>query len=63
MAVKAADFDHPIVFLFAIWVGVIALTALARWVFASLGWTGPLGLVTGGVSSSNASNGVGSQAA
>jgi len=46
---KATDFDHPIVFLFVVSVGVIAVMALFAWMFAALGWSGPLGLVKGGV--------------
>ena len=46
---KAADFDHPIIFLFVVSVGVIAVMALLAWMFAALGWSGPLGLVKGGV--------------
>lgn len=46
--ISLADFDHPLVFLFVVWMGMIALTAIASWTFASLGWSGPLGLVKGG---------------
>lgn len=46
---KASDFDHPVVFLLVITIGVIAVQALLGWAFASLGWTGPLGLVKQGV--------------
>jgi hypothetical protein len=49
MAIKASDFDHPIVFLFVLTIGVIAMQAFLAWGFATLGWTGPLGLVKGGV--------------
>lgn len=45
---KLSDFDHPIVLLFVIWMGVIALTAVFAWIFSMLGWTGPLGLLKGG---------------
>lgn len=41
--------DHPLVFLLTITLGVIGVTALLSWLFASLKWTGPLGLVKGGV--------------
>jgi hypothetical protein len=41
--------DHPIVFLFAVTLGVFGLAAVMSWGFASLGWTGPLGLMKGGV--------------
>ena len=42
-------FDQPLVFAFAITFTVIGLTAVLSWLFASLKWTGPLGLVKGGV--------------
>jgi hypothetical protein len=47
---KPQDFDHPIVFLGTISIGVIGVIAILSWLFASLGWSGPLGLVKGGVS-------------
>lgn len=47
--VKAEDFDYPIVFLFSVTIGVIGLIAVMSWLFASLGWSGPLGLLKGGV--------------
>jgi len=59
MAVKASDFDHPIVFLIAIFFGIVALFAFSRALFSRLGWTGPLGLFTMGVSGPQAPNGIG----
>lgn len=47
---KAGDFDQPLVFAFAIIMVVVGGMALLGWLFASLNWTGPLGLVKGGVS-------------
>jgi hypothetical protein len=44
----AKDFDHPLIFLIVITFGVIAIQALLAWLFMTLGWTGPLGLVKGG---------------
>jgi len=41
--------DQPILFAFTITLIVLGMTALLSWVFAGLGWTGPLGLVKGGV--------------
>lgn len=41
--------DQPLVFAFAITFVVIGMMAVLSWVFASLHWTGPLGLVKGGV--------------
>jgi hypothetical protein len=41
--------DQPIVFVFAITFAVIGMTAVLGWLFASLHWTGPQGLVKGGV--------------
>lgn len=46
---KAENFDHPIVFLFVITVGVFAMAAVISWGLVTLGWTGPLGLFKGGV--------------
>jgi hypothetical protein len=47
--VSADDFDYPIVFLFSVTIGVIGFMAVLSWLFASLGWSGPLGLLKGGV--------------
>lgn len=46
---KTTDFDQPIVFAFAIIMVVVGGMALLSWLFSSLHWTGPLGLVKGGV--------------
>lgn len=43
------QYDQPLVFAFAITFTVIGMMALLSWVFSSMGWTGPLGLVKGGV--------------
>jgi hypothetical protein len=43
------QYDQPLVFAFAVTFTVIGMMALLSWVFTSLGWTGPLGLVKGGV--------------
>lgn len=45
----ASDFDHPIIFLFVIAIGVAAVWAIISWGLIKLGWTGPLGLFKGGV--------------
>lgn len=47
--VKLTDLDQPLVFAFAITFTVVGMMALFSWIFASLGWTGPLGLMKGGV--------------
>lgn len=44
-----SEYDQPLVFAFAITFTVIGMMALLSWIFTSLGWTGPLGLVKGGV--------------
>ena len=41
--------DQPLVFAFAITFTVIGGMAMLSWLFSSLHWTGPLGLVKGGV--------------
>lgn len=47
--IKLEDLDHPLVFSFTITILVLAWMAILSWMFASLNWTGPLGLVKGGV--------------
>jgi hypothetical protein len=42
-------FDQPLVFAFAITFTVVGMMAILSWAFSSLGWSGPLGLVKGGV--------------
>jgi hypothetical protein len=42
--------DQPIVFALSITLVVIGMSAFLSWGFASLGFTGPLGLVKGGAS-------------
>lgn len=46
---KLTDFDQPLVFAFAITFTVVGMMAILSWGFRSLGWTGPLGLIKGGV--------------
>lgn len=46
---KLDKFDQPILFALTITLIVVGMAALLSWVFAGLGWTGPLGLVKGGV--------------
>jgi hypothetical protein len=46
---KLESFDQPLVFAVAITLTVLGMMALLGWAFASLHWTGPLGLVKGGV--------------
>jgi hypothetical protein len=46
---EAETWDHPLVFSFVMSILVIAWIALLSWAFTSLKWTGPLGLVKGGV--------------
>jgi len=47
--IKAEQLNQPIVFAVAITFTVLGMMALMGWIFASLHWTGPLGLVKGGV--------------
>lgn len=49
MAITAEDFDQPIVFLFAITIGVVGMIAFLSWVAARFELTGLLGLLKGGV--------------
>lgn len=46
---KLTDFDQPLVFALSITFVVLGMMALLSWLFSSLGWSGPLGLVKGGV--------------
>lgn len=48
MAGKLDALDHPVPFLLFTTLGVIAMMALLAWLFTTLGWSGPLGLVKGG---------------
>lgn len=41
--------DQPIVFALAITFTVVGMMAVLSWLFTSLRWTGPLGLMKGGV--------------
>lgn len=41
--------DQPIVFAVAVTFTVVGMLAVMSWLFATLGWTGPLGLMKGGV--------------
>lgn len=46
---KLHDFDQPLVFALSITFVVLGMMALLSWLFSSLKWSGPLGLVKGGV--------------
>lgn len=46
---EAETWDHAIVFGVAVIFVVVGGIGLFSWLFASLGWTGPLGLLKGGV--------------
>jgi hypothetical protein len=47
--VELAKLDQPLVFAFAITFTVVGMMAVLSWLFMSLGWSGPLGLLKGGV--------------
>lgn len=49
MAVKAEAFDHPLVFLFVVTLGVVAMMSVISWGLGNIGFTGPLSLFKGGV--------------
>lgn len=49
MALSRGDFDQPLIFAISITFVVLGMMALLGWFFASVHWTGPLGLVKGGV--------------
>jgi hypothetical protein len=46
---KLKKLDKPVVFALAITFTVIGTIAIMSWLFSSLHWTGPLGLMKGGV--------------
>lgn len=46
---KAETWDQPLVFAFAVFFVVIGLTAVTSWFAQSMGWTGLLSLLKGGV--------------
>jgi hypothetical protein len=41
--------DQPIIFAISMTFVVVGMVALLSWLFAALHWTGPLGLLKGGV--------------
>jgi hypothetical protein len=43
------EWDQPLIFAFAIFFTVVGMMAVWSWFAASLGWTGLLGLLKGGV--------------
>lgn len=47
---KMEKYDHPLVFAFSITFVVLGMMAVMSWLFSTLHWTGPLGLMKGGVS-------------
>lgn len=49
MKLNSESFDQPLVFAVSITFVVLGMMALLGWFFASAHWTGPLGLVKGGV--------------
>jgi hypothetical protein len=42
-------FDQPLVFAFAITFTVVGMMAVLSWAFSSMHWSGPLGLLKGGM--------------
>jgi hypothetical protein len=52
---KPEDFDHPVIFLLTITMGVVAVIAILSWAAASFGYTGLLGLLKGGVMTNDGS--------
>jgi len=49
--------DHPIVFALTITLVVIGMLCVFSWVFAALGWSGPLSVVKGGFVSGSTQQG------
>lgn len=45
---KLKKLDQPIIFAIAITLTVVGGISMLSWLFANLGWTGPLGLMKGG---------------
>lgn len=46
---KLKKLDKPVVFALSVTFVVLGTMAIMSWAFRSLNWTGPLGLVKGGV--------------
>jgi hypothetical protein len=46
---KLKKLDKPVVFALSITFVVVGTIAILGWLFTTLKWTGPLGLVKGGV--------------
>lgn len=46
---EAETWDHALIFGLAVIFTVVGGISLLSWAFASLGWSGPLGVVKGGV--------------
>jgi hypothetical protein len=46
---KVEDWDHPLMFLFVMTLGVFAMGGLISWGLSSVNLTGPLSLFKGGV--------------
>lgn len=46
---KATDFDHPLIFALTITLVVVGMIAVLSWIFLSIGWTGPLSVLKGGI--------------
>lgn len=50
-----SKFDHPIVFALSITLVVVGMISVLSWLFMSLGWTGPLSVLKGGIATGNPS--------
>jgi hypothetical protein len=49
MAITAEKVDHPLMFLFVVTLGVVAMMSILGWGLSAAHLTGPLGLFKGGV--------------
>ena len=46
---KLRKLDHPVVFALSVTLVVVGTIAVLSWAFSSLGWTGPLQVLKGGI--------------
>ncbi len=53
MAGKLSKLDHPIVFALSITLVVVGMISVLSWLFMAMGWTGPLSVLKGGITTAN----------
>ena len=56
MGITAKDFDHPVLMIFFVTLGVVATIAILSGIAQHFGWTGLLSLLKGGVAPTTSDN-------